>query len=112
PTRRSSDLLISFDVLSLSNTTGDPLVSDNVTDWALRSGFARFNYSYKSKYLLTLNSRYDGSSRFNKNDRFGFFPSVSVGWNVSEENFLKDSEFINLLKLRGSYGKLGNQSTS
>lgn len=111
-TRAYNTDLISFDVLSLSNTTGDPLVSDNITDWALRSGFARLNYSYKSKYLLTLNGRYDGSSRFNKNDRFGFFPSVSVGWKVSEENFLKDSEFISLLKLRGSYGKLGNQSTS
>ncbi|WP_020527028.1 SusC/RagA family TonB-linked outer membrane protein [Flexithrix dorotheae] len=104
--------LISYDVISISNTLGDPIISDNYQDWALRSGFARLNYSFMGKYLLEVNGRYDGSSRFSKEDRFGFFPSVSAGWRLSDENFMQNVKIINLLKLRGSYGSLGNQNSS
>ncbi len=103
--------LISPDIISLSNSTGDPTVADSFNQWALRSGFARINYIYKDKYLLEVNGRYDGSSRFSKDDRFGFFPSVSGGWRISEEPFFSDVSFIDNLKLRASYGSLGNQNT-
>ncbi|UCS95773.1 TonB-dependent receptor [Echinicola marina] len=103
--------MISYDVISTSTTLGTPVVTDGYSDWALRSGFTRINYSFMGKYLLEINSRYDGSSRFRKDDRFGFFPSVSAGWRVSDEEFMKDISWLNLFKLRASYGKLGNQVT-
>ncbi|WP_339756038.1 TonB-dependent receptor [Algoriphagus aquimarinus] len=107
-----NSLLISDDILSISNTLGEPIVTDDYYDWALRSVFARVNYSYQDKYLLEVNGRYDGSSRFNKNDRFGFFPSVSAGWRISDEGFLQEATWINLLKVRASYGQLGNQNAT
>jgi TonB-linked SusC/RagA family outer membrane protein len=82
-------------------------------EWALLSYFGRFNYSWSDRYLLEINARYDGSSRFAKNNRWGFFPSFSVGWRISEENFWKDlsiSNIINNFKIRGSWGVLGNQN--
>lgn len=83
--------------------------SGSASEWALRSVFGRFNYNYNSKYLFEANVRYDGSSRFPKNDRYGLFPSASIGWNISKENFFKVA-WIDNLKLRGSYGELGNQN--
>ncbi len=77
--------------------------------WAIAGGFFRINYDYKNKYLLEVNGRYDGSSKFPSDQRFAFFPSVSVGWNISSEPFWKISEnVVSYLKLRGSYGSLGN----
>lgn len=76
---------------------------------ALRSVMGRLLYNYNSKYLLQANFRYDGSSRFHKDYRWGFFPSVSAGWVVSEEGFLKDNSFISHMKLRASWGQLGDQ---
>jgi TonB-linked SusC/RagA family outer membrane protein len=76
----------------------------------LLSYFGRFNYNFSDKYLLEVNARYDGSSRFAKANRWGFFPSFSAGWRISEENFLKESRYISNLKLRASHGRLGNQS--
>lgn len=78
-------------------------------DWALMSYLGRFNYSYKSKYLFEANLRYDGSSRFGKGHKWGLFPSFSTGWNMSKEDFMSDISFIKSLKLRGSWGQLGNQ---
>lgn len=79
--------------------------------WAMMSGFARLNYNYKQKYLLEVTGRYDGSSRFTKANRWGFFPSVSAGWVMSQENFLQQaSDYLDILKLRVSYGLLGNQN--
>jgi TonB-linked SusC/RagA family outer membrane protein len=103
--------LISTDVISLRNSTGDPIVTDSYNQWALRSGFIRLNYIFKDKYMLEVNGRYDGSSRFKQADRFGFFPSISTGWRMSEESFMNDVSFVDNLKLRASYGSLGNQST-
>ncbi|WP_224995356.1 TonB-dependent receptor [Cesiribacter sp. SM1] len=75
----------------------------------LESYFGRVLYDFDSKYLLTATIRRDGSSRFGRNYRFGTFPSVSLGWKVSEEEFMKGISWLNQLKLRGSYGILGNQ---
>jgi TonB-linked SusC/RagA family outer membrane protein len=76
--------------------------------WTKRSYLARVTYAYDSKYLFTSNFRADGSSRFGKDNKYGYFPSASVGWRISGENFLKDSKSINDLKLRASWGKVGN----
>jgi TonB-linked SusC/RagA family outer membrane protein len=80
------------------------------SEWALQSAFGRINYDYKQKYLLEANARYDGSSRFAKGRKYGFFPSVSAGWRISQEAFMQPlSNVINELKLRASWGQLGNQ---
>ena len=85
--------------------------SGNASEWALHSLFGRLNYNYKSKYLFEANARYDGSSRFAKGRKYGFFPSFSVGWRISEEDFMKDiHSTISNLKIRGSWGTLGNQN--
>jgi len=83
------------------------------SEWALRSYFGRINYDFDGKYLFEANARYDGTSRFPKNNRWGLFPSVSAGWRISEEPFLKENaSWINNMKLRVSWGKLGNQNIS
>ncbi len=79
-------------------------------DWALQSVFGRLNYDFKSKYLLEANFRYDGSSRISEDHRWGLFPSVSAGWRLSQEDFMKDISWLDELKLRASWGKLGNQN--
>ena len=75
----------------------------------LQSYFGRLNYSFDNKYLLTASMRADGSTRFGDNNKYGYFPSFALGWNISNENFLKDSKTINNLKLRASWGQTGNQ---
>jgi TonB-linked SusC/RagA family outer membrane protein len=86
-------------------------VSGDATSWALRSFYGRINLVASSKYLLEINARYDGSSRFAEDyKRYGFFPSVSAGWIMTREKFLSDVKWLNLLKLRASYGELGNQN--
>ncbi|EDM34920.1 putative TonB-linked outer membrane receptor protein [Pedobacter sp. BAL39] len=80
-------------------------------EWALQSAFARFNYSFKGKYLLEMNARYDGSSRFSEGNKYGFFPSASAGWRISEEGFMTGlKKTINEAKIRVSWGRLGNQN--
>lgn len=78
------------------------------SQWSKQSYLARVTYAYDGKYLFSSNFRADGSSRFAKANRFGYFPSVSAGWRISGENFMKDSKVINDLKIRGSWGKVGN----
>lgn len=78
------------------------------SDWALISYLARANYSYLDRYLVTATIRTDGSSRFGANNRWGTFPSLALGWRLSEENFLKNTTWLNELKLRASYGFTGN----
>jgi TonB-linked SusC/RagA family outer membrane protein len=78
----------------------------------LLSQMGRINYSYNSKYLLTLTGRRDGFSAFGSNKKYAFFPVVALGWNISEENFMKDSKVISNMKLRLSYGSSGNQAVS
>jgi TonB-linked SusC/RagA family outer membrane protein len=74
------------------------------------SYFGRVNYSFKNRYLLTATMRADGSSKFSDNNKWGYFPSVGAGWVISEEDFMKDQHMFNSLKLRGSWGKIGNMS--
>lgn len=81
----------------------------NAYENAYRSYFGRIMYNYANKYFIQGNLRYDGSSRFAPEHRWGMFPSVSAGWSISEENFLKNLKWINFLKLRASYGTLGNE---
>ncbi len=77
--------------------------------WNILGGFSRLNYVFKDKYLLEVNARYDGSSKFPSDQRFGFFPSFSAGWRVAQESFWKVSpKLISDLKIRASYGSLGN----
>jgi TonB-linked SusC/RagA family outer membrane protein len=79
--------------------------------WGLRSYFGRINYAYRDRYLFEINGRYDGSSRFLGKNQYSFFPSVSAGWRISEERFWGGLEkYIGELKLRGSWGKTGNQA--
>jgi iron complex outermembrane receptor protein len=75
----------------------------------LQSYYTRLNYNYKDKYLVTGTMRADGSSKFGANNKYGIFPSFSLGWRISEEDFLKNSSAISNLKLRGGWGKTGNQ---
>lgn len=92
--------------------TGDVTVDfaeGNDEALSLGSVFGRLNYDYDQRYLLEANFRYDGASRFAKDYRWGVFPSFSAGWVISQENFMSSVEFINQLKLRASYGELGNQ---
>lgn len=77
---------------------------------SLLSGYAKVNYSFRNKYLFEATIRADGSSRFGPGKKFGYFPSVAVGWNVHNEDFLSGSSFVNNLKLRASYGQLGNEN--
>lgn len=77
-------------------------------EWGFLGSFFRMNYNYKSKYLVEVSGRYDGTSKFPTDQQWGFFPSTSVGWNLSNENFLSAVSWLNLLKLRGSVGTLGN----
>lgn len=79
-------------------------------EWSLLSYLARANYSYKGKYLVTAAIRADGSSRFGANNKWGYFPSGSLAWRISEESFLQDSSWLSNLKLRLSYGETGNNS--
>jgi len=78
--------------------------------WTLLAYFARANYSYKDKYLLSASFRREGSSRFGQFNKFGDFPAASIGWRISEEPFMKDISFINDMKLRASWGVTGNNN--
>ena len=101
---------ISDDLNSLGLATSNAEATGSASAWGLQGLFYRLSYDYKKKYLLELNGRYDGSSRFPSEYRWGFFPSVSAGWIVSNEDFLKESHVVDQFKLRASYGSLGNQN--
>lgn len=93
--------------LGVGTSLQTPSSSDQ--SWQLNSYFARVNYSYKGKYLFTATGRYDGSSKFGKNNKYAFFPSAAVAWNVAEEDFMKSQNLFSRLKIRASVGKTGNQ---
>ena len=89
-----------------------PSVNGSRAAWSTAGFFGRINYDYKGKYLAEVNIRYDGTSRFRREQRWNWFPSFSLGWNIARENFWESlSEYVGTLKLRGSYGELGNQNT-
>lgn len=101
--------LLSYDTPVLDAAQLNPVASGTMSDYAMRSFFGRLSYNYLGKYMLEANVRYDGSSRFSPDNRWGFFPSVSAGWYVSEESFWEPlSDVIDALKIRASWGKLGN----
>ncbi|MEX0881956.1 MAG: TonB-dependent receptor, partial [Cyclobacteriaceae bacterium] len=95
-------------IQSIRATSGDQIVRSNEGHLALRGVFSRLNYSYDNRYLLEFSGRYDGTSRFPGDDRWGFFPSGSAGWRISEENFLNGVDFLSNFMLRASYGEIGN----
>ncbi|QDH80220.1 TonB-dependent receptor [Echinicola soli] len=82
----------------------------NLVQWTLFSYMGRLNYNYKGKYLVTGTLRADGSSKFGENNKFSYFPSVALGWNISDEPFFKANETFDQMKLRVSYGSIGNQA--
>lgn len=98
-----------FRYLDFGGTESDVWNSGSGAEWALMSVFASATYVYDNKYMITGNFRADASSRFASNNTWGFFPSASVGWKISEENFMKNVSWLSDLKLRGSWGQLGNQ---
>lgn len=79
--------------------------------WAMLSYLGRINYNYNDRYLATINYRIDGSSKFGQNNRYGYFPSFSLGWRLSQEKFMRKFNFINNLMLRGGWGEIGNQES-
>jgi TonB-linked SusC/RagA family outer membrane protein len=103
--------LISESVPSITTALGVATLQDAKYEWATQGVFGRLNYNFKEKYLLEFSARYNGSSRFDHDSRWGFFPSASAGYQISRENFWNAIEpYINQLKIRGSYGSLGNQN--
>jgi len=105
--------LVTEEVPSLSNSLGEKTATDRIYHWATEGIFGRLNYNYREKYLFEFSARYNGSSRFEDGSRWGFFPSASVGYNISKEDFWAPvSPYVNHLKFRGSYGSLGNQNVA
>ncbi|MFL5742981.1 MAG: SusC/RagA family TonB-linked outer membrane protein [Flavisolibacter sp.] len=98
-----------FDYYQLSAGTGNQTVTGSSTGYQLLSFFGKINYSYSDKYLLALTIRRDGSSRFGSNNPYGVFPSISAGWRLNKEAFLANQRFISNLKIRGGWGRVGNQ---
>ena len=94
----------------LSNGILLPKIGGSTTSWSMFSYMGRVNYAYADKYLVTATLRQDGSSRFGEKNRFGLFPSTSLAWRISEEDFLKSITFVNDMKIRAGYGSTGNQS--
>lgn len=103
--------LINVDLPSLSGATGAQTTDDSYGEWSVLGYFGRLNYNFAEKYFLEVSGRYDGSSRFPEGNRFGFFPSFSGGWHLGRESFMKSIGFLSSLKLRGSWGEIGNQNT-
>ncbi|WP_182921369.1 TonB-dependent receptor [Pedobacter planticolens] len=95
--------------LGLGSQALAQLPTSSTSGWTLLSWLGRVNYAFKDRYLLTLTSRYDGSSRFGKNNRWGFFPSAAFAWRGIEEDFIKNLNVFSDLKVRASYGLTGNQ---
>ncbi|MFC3198866.1 TonB-dependent receptor [Parapedobacter deserti] len=102
--------LITPTVPDINTTTGAQETYGNSSHVALRGAFYRINYNYRDRYLLETNGRYDGTSRFPRESRYGFFPSISLGWRIDNEGFMASARsWLNNLKIRASYGSLGNQ---
>ncbi|MEX0928930.1 MAG: TonB-dependent receptor [Balneolales bacterium] len=108
--RAQARALITPQITDLNATVGSQHTYGSSSDIAMRGAFYRLNYIFDSRYLVELNGRYDGTSRFPEEDRFGFFPSFSAGWIVSNEGFMSGTgDILDVLKFRASYGTLGNQ---
>ncbi len=117
--QRNGIIVPALPVINLTSGTDSngnvvtPSVSGYTDSWSTSGFFGRLNYDYQGRYLLEANLRYDGTSRFRKDMRWNWFPSVSAGWNIAKESFWQTIEDkISTMKLRASYGELGNQNTS
>jgi TonB-linked SusC/RagA family outer membrane protein len=109
----SNSLFYTQSVTSLSTTYGDsPVASDVINSWATQGYFGRLSYNYKETYLLDVNMRYDASSKYSPDTRWAFFPSVSAGYNIAKENYWPLKDHVNMLKIKASWGKLGNNTGS
>ncbi len=105
--------LIDDSLTSLDAATTNGPIGGNYAEWSMRSYFGRINLNWENKYLLEANLRADGSSKFAPENRWGYFPSLSAGWRISQEKFMKaTSGWLDNLKIRASYGSLGNNSTT
>ena len=105
--------LIDDSLTSIDAAATDGPVGGNYTEWAMRSFFGRINLNWADKYLVEANIRADGSSKFAPDHRWGYFPSVSAAWRISQEGFMKNAAgWLSNLKLRLSYGSLGNNATT
>lgn len=107
----SNDGLLTEDVwdINLAMGSDNKSITSSWSKWRMVGSFFRLNYTYNNRYLLEVNGRYDGSSKFPSNQRWAFFPSVSAGWRVNEEAWFKvNPDVLSNLKIRGSYGALGN----
>lgn len=108
-TSASKSGLLSYDIPVLNAAPLNPQASGSASDYAMRSFFGRLSYNFSGKYMLETNLRYDGSSRFSPDNRWGFFPSISAGWFISEEEFWSPlNDVVDAFKLRASFGILGN----
>lgn len=112
--RELSGSKLSFPTITLSELNAGAALGQSTggtaNEWAIQSFFGRINYDFQGKYLFEANARYDGTSRIAPETRWGFFPSLSAGWRISEESFLRDVNWTDNLKLRASWGRLGNQN--
>lgn len=97
---------------NLGNASSVLLVGSGLTQWTINSYMARVNYDFNDKYLLTATLRRDGSSRFGANTKYGNFPGIALGWNISNESFMKQVTWLDLLKLRVGWGAVGNQGVA
>ena len=101
-----SPILVGYDNLGIAETRN---ISSYRTQNSLRSYLGRVSYSLKDRYLFTVSYRADGTSKFQGSNKWGYFPATAIAWRISEESFMKDQGLISNLKLRGSWGKTGNQ---
>lgn len=103
-----NDITMYYDIAA-GTQNGGPGIYSNYIEWTMASYLGRLNYSFNDKYLLTVSARADGSSKFGKDNKWGFFPSAAAAWKMSEENFIKSLNVFSSLKLRASAGRTGNQ---
>jgi TonB-linked SusC/RagA family outer membrane protein len=108
----NAQYLLSDAIPSVSTAVGTKTVTDGQGHWATQSAFGRLNYNFDEKYLIEVNFRADGTSRFEPGEQWGNFPSVSAGWVLSKENFYPLTGLIDYFKIRASYGSLGNQNVA
>ncbi|WKN44034.1 SusC/RagA family TonB-linked outer membrane protein [Tunicatimonas pelagia] len=108
-TGRNNFVTDAFGTANLGGGASEVIPQSSLDDWSIASWLGRINYSLLDRYLFTLSGRYDGSSRFGENNKFGFFPSGALGWRVSNEPFMQNISTISDLKFRVSYGVTGNQ---
>lgn len=100
--------MISFGTDNMGAGTIPSAPTSAYSSWAMNSYFLRGSYSYNDKYMATVTGRVDGSSRFGDNNKYAFFPSVGLGWLISNEDFMKNATVVDQLKLHTSFGVTGN----